>query len=58
MLLKVTEKILSDHDIYIVLLCYRIHGNIVHIVIVTSLRLLLSSYRPSNQNYMDIDCSK
>jgi len=58
MLLKVTGKILSDRNIYIVLLFYRLHGNIVHIVIVTSLILLLSPYRPSNRNNMDIDCYK
>jgi len=34
------------------------HDNIVHIVIVTSLILLLLPYRPSNRNNMDIDCSK
>jgi len=38
-------------------LFYRLHGNIVHIVIVT-LILLLSPYRPSNRHNMDIDCSK
>jgi len=32
-----------------------LHGNIIHIVIVSSLILLLSPYRPSNQNNMDID---
>ena len=55
MLLKVIGKILSDRNIYIVLLSYRLHGNIVHIVIVTLLILLLSPYHPSNQNNMDID---
>jgi len=34
MLLKVTEKILSDHNTCIVPLFYRLHGDIVHIVIV------------------------
>ena len=57
MLLKVTGKILSDRNIYIVLLFYRLHGNIVHIVIVT-LILLLLLYRPSNWNNMEIDCYK
>jgi len=47
MLLKVTEKILSDRNTCIVPLFYRLHGKIVHIVIDTSLILLLSSYRPS-----------
>jgi len=58
MLLKVTGKILSDHNTCIILLFYRLHGNIVYIVIVTSLILLLSPYHPSNRNNMDIDCSK
>ena len=58
MLLKITGKILSDRNIYIVLLLYRLNGNIVHIVIIISLILLLSPYRPSNQNNMDIDWSK
>ena len=48
MLLKVTEKILLDRNTFIVLLFYRLHGNIINIVIVT-LILLLSPYRPSNQ---------
>jgi len=55
MLLKVTGKILSDRNTFIVILFYRLHGIIVHIVIVT-LILLLSPYRPSNQNNMDTDC--
>jgi len=55
MLLKVTGKILLDRNTFIVILFYRLHGNIVHIAIVT-LILLLLLYRPSNQNNMDIDC--
>ena len=35
-------KILSDRNTCIIPLFYRLHGNIVHIVIVTSLILLLS----------------
>jgi len=58
MLLKVTKKILSDHNTCIDPLFYRLHGNIVHIVIIKSLILLLSPYHPSNQNNMDIDWSK
>jgi len=58
MLLKVTGKILSDRNICIVPLFYRLYGNIIHIVIVTLLILLLSLYRPNNQNNMDIDWSK
>jgi len=58
MLLKVTGKILSDRNICIVLLFYHLHGNIAHIVIITSLILLLSLYHLSNQNNMDIDCFK
>ena len=46
MLLKVTGKILSDRNICIIPLFYRIYGNIVHIVIVTSLILLLSPIIP------------
>jgi len=57
-LLKVTEKILSDCNTCIVLLFHHLYSNIVHIVIVTSLILLLSPYRPSNRNNMDIDCFK
>jgi len=57
MLLKVTGKILSDRNTFIVILFYRLHGIIVHIVIVT-LILLLSPYRPSNRNDMDINCYK
>ena len=44
-------KILSDRNTFIVSLFYRLHGNIIHIVIITSLIL----YRPNNQNNMDID---
>jgi len=58
MLLKVTGKILSDRNTFIVSWFYCLHGNIVHIVIVTSLILLLSPYRPSNRNNMDIDYYK
>ena len=58
MLLKVIEKILSDRNTYIVLLSYRLYGNIVHIIIITSLILLLSSYHSSNRNDMNIDWSK
>jgi len=57
-LLKVTEKILSDCNTCIVALFYCLYSNIVHIVIVISLILLLSPYRLSNWNNMDIDCSK
>jgi len=49
---------LSDRNICIVPLFYRLYGNIVHIVIITSLILLLSLYHPSNRNNMDIDYSK
>jgi len=35
MLLKITEKILSDCNTCIVLLLYRLHGDIFHIIIVT-----------------------
>ena len=31
---KITEKILSDRNTFIVLLFYQLHGDIVHIVIV------------------------
>jgi len=55
MLLKVTEKILSERNTCIVSLFYHLHGNIVHIIIVTSLILLLSPYHLSNQNDIDID---
>jgi len=41
MLLKVSGKILSERNICIVLLFYHLHGNIVHIVSITSLILLL-----------------
>jgi len=58
MLSKVTGKILSDGNTYIVPLFYRLHGNIAYIVIVTSLILLLSSYHPSNRNNMDNDYYK
>jgi len=58
MLLKVTEKILSDPNICIVLLFYRVQDNIVHIAIITSLILLLSPHRPNNRNNMDIDYFK
>ena len=58
MLLKVTEKILSDCNTCIVALFYCLYSNIVHIVIVIPLILLLSPYRPSNRNNMDIDCYK
>ena len=54
MLLRITGKILSDRNIYIVLLFYRLYGNIVHIVIVTWI-LLLSPYRPSILDNIDID---
>jgi len=53
--LKVTGKILSDRNTLIVSLFYRLHGDIVHIVIDTSLILLLPLYRPSNRNNMDSD---
>jgi len=56
-LLKVTGKILSDRNTFIVPLFYRLHDNIVHIVIVT-LILLLLLYRPSNWNNMEIDYYK
>ena len=46
MLLKINRKILSDRNICIVPLFYHLYGNIIHIVIVTSLILLLSPYRP------------
>jgi len=55
MLLKVTEKILSDHNKCIISLFYRLHDNCVHILIVASLILLLSLYRSSNRNNIDID---
>ena len=58
MLLKVTGKRLFDRNTFIILLLYRLHGNIIHIVIVTLLILLLSLYRLNNRNNMDIDCSK
>jgi len=58
MLLKVTGKILSNRNICIAPLFYCLHGNIVHIVVVTSLILLLSPYHPSNRNSIDIDCYK
>ena len=58
MLLKVTGKILSDRNTCIVSLFYSLNSNIVLIVIVTSLILLLSPYRPSNRNKMDINCYK
>ena len=57
MLLKVTGKILSDRNTFIVILFYRLHGIIVHIVIVT-LILLLLLFHPSNWHDMDIDCYK
>ena len=58
MLLKVIGKILSGRNTFIVPLFYRLHGNIVHIVIATSSILLLSPNRSSNRNNMDIDCYK
>ena len=51
-------KILSDRNTCIVPLFYRLHKNIIHIVIITSLILLLSPYRPSNQNNIDINLYK
>jgi len=41
MLLKVTGKILSDCNTCIVLLFYRLHGNIVYIVIVTTIGIVI-----------------
>jgi len=58
MLLKVTEKILSDCNTCIISFFYHLHDNIVHIDIVALFLLLLSLYRLSNRNNMDIDCSK
>jgi len=58
MLLKVTRKVLSDRNTCIVSLFYRLYGNTVHIIIVTSLILLLLSYHPRNWNNMDIDYYK
>jgi len=55
MLLKVIGKILSDRNTCIVLLFYRLHDNIVHIVIVTSLILLLSPYCSSDRYNMNIE---
>ena len=40
------NSLLSDRNTCIVISFYRLHGNIVHIVIVTSLILLLSLYCP------------
>ena len=57
MLLKVTGIILLDRNTFIVLLFYRLYGNIIHIVIVT-LILLLLLYRPDNRKNMDVDCYK
>jgi len=37
---KITRKILSDRNICIVLLFYRLHGDIVHIVIVTTIGIV------------------
>jgi len=41
MLLKVTEKILSDHNTCIVPLSYRLHGDIVPIVIVATIDIVI-----------------
>ena len=49
---EITKKILSDHNTCIVLLFNRLHGNIIHIVIVTSLILLLAPYHPSTLRNM------
>jgi len=46
----------SKHIYYSIV--YHLHGDIVLIVIITSLILLLSPYHPSNQNNMDTDWSK
>jgi len=40
MFLKVTGKILSGRNTSIVLLFYRLHGNIVYIVIVTTIGII------------------
>jgi len=41
MLLKITGKILSDRNTCIVPLFYRLHGDVVHIVIVTIIDIVI-----------------
>jgi len=38
---EITEKILSDRNICIVLLFYRLHGNIIYIVIITTIGIVI-----------------
>jgi len=55
MLLKITGKIFQTVTHVLFHLFYRLNGYIIHIVIVTSLTLLLSPYYPSNRDNMNID---
>ena len=55
---EIIKKILPDRNTCNVPLFYRLHSDIVLLLLFPSFTLFLSSYHPSNQNNMDINWSK